>query len=125
MTAERWRQISAIYNAAIARTGADRTAYVSSACGGDGDLRREVELLLAQGESFLAKPVRLPPGSCLGPYELLSVLGAGGMGLVYRAHDPKLHRDVALKVLPDAFARDSDRVARFRREAHVLASLNH
>jgi len=71
MTAERWRQISAIYNAAIARTGADRTAYVSSACRGDEDLRREVGVLLAQGDSFLAKAVALPPGSRLGAYELI------------------------------------------------------
>jgi serine/threonine protein kinase len=85
MTAERWRQITAIYHAAIARAGADRTAYVSSACAGDDDLRRDVESLLAQGESFLAKPVGLPPGSHLGAYELIEVIGAGGMGVVYRA----------------------------------------
>jgi len=125
MTAERWRQISAIYNAAIARTGADRTAYVSSACRGDEDLRREVGVLLAQGDSFLAKAVALPPGSRLGAYELIEVVGAGGMGVVYRARDLKLQRDVALKVLPDAVALDPDRIARFRREATVLASLNH
>src|SRR4026209_1972091 len=64
-------------------------------------------------------------GSRLGPYEILSALGAGGMGEVYRARDTKLHRDVALKVLPARFALDRDRLARFRREAQVLASLNH
>ena len=64
-------------------------------------------------------------GTRLGPYEILSALGAGGMGEVYRARDTKLNRDVALKVLPDAFARDPDRLARFKREAQVLASLNH
>jgi len=125
MTAEKWRQISAIYNAAIARGGADRTAYVSSACGADDDLRREVELLLAQGESFLTSPVTLPPGSCIGAYELLEIIGAGGMGIVYRARDQKLQRDVALKVLPEAVALNPDRIARFHREAMVLASLNH
>jgi len=125
MTAERWRQISAIYNAAIARTGADRTAYVSSACDGDEDLRREVGVLLAQGESFLATPIGLSPGSRLGAYELIEIIGAGGMGIVYRARDLKLQRDVALKVLPEAVALDPDRIARFRREATVLASLNH
>jgi serine/threonine-protein kinase len=67
----------------------------------------------------------LPPGTRLGPYEILAPIGAGGMGEVYRAHDAKLHRDVALKVLPEAFATDPDRLARFRREAQVLASLNH
>ena len=64
-------------------------------------------------------------GTHLGPYEILSAIGAGGMGEVYRAHDPKLGRDVAIKVLPEAFARDAERMARFQREAKVLASLNH
>ena len=64
-------------------------------------------------------------GTHLGPYEILAAIGAGGMGEVYRAHDPKLGRDVAIKVLPEAFARDSDRMARFQREAKVLASLDH
>jgi len=64
-------------------------------------------------------------GERLGPYEILAAIGAGGMGEVYRAHDTKLKRDVALKVLPDAFAHDPERMARFQREAEVLASLNH
>src|SRR6516162_7361155 len=64
-------------------------------------------------------------GAKLGPYEILAPIGAGGMGEVYRARDTKLKRDVALKVLPAAFARDPDRMARFQREAEVLASLNH
>ena len=67
----------------------------------------------------------LAPGTRLGPYEVVSLLGAGGMGEVYRARDTKLNRDVALKILPDAFTLDGDRIARFRREAQVLASLNH
>jgi serine/threonine protein kinase len=69
--------------------------------------------------------VPLPAGSRLGPYEILSALGAGGMGEVYRARDTKLARDVALKVLPETFATDSERLARFKREAQVLASLDH
>ena len=64
-------------------------------------------------------------GARLGPYEILSAIGAGGMGEVYRARDTRLKRDVALKILPDSFASDSDRLARFQREAQVLASLNH
>ena len=64
-------------------------------------------------------------GTHLGPYEILSAIGAGGMGEVYRARDPKLARDVAIKVLPEAFARDAERMARFQREAKVLASLSH
>jgi eukaryotic-like serine/threonine-protein kinase len=64
-------------------------------------------------------------GTHLGPYEVTGAIGAGGMGEVYRAHDPKLGRDVAIKVLPEAFARDAGRMARFQREAKVLASLDH
>src|ERR1700694_5090773 len=67
----------------------------------------------------------LSAGSRLGPYEILAPIGAGGMGEVYRARDTQLKRDVALKVLPEAFARDPERMARFQREAEVLASLNH
>src|SRR5688500_18217311 len=67
----------------------------------------------------------LSPGTHLGSYEILSPLGAGGMGEVYRAKDNKLGRHVAIKVLPEAFASDRERMARFQREAHVLASLNH
>ena len=67
----------------------------------------------------------LTPGARLGPYEILSALGAGGMGEVYRARDTKLNRDVAIKVLPDLFASDAERLARFMREAQTLASLNH
>src|SRR5215813_6921926 len=67
----------------------------------------------------------LAPGTRIGGYETVSLLGAGGMGEVYRARDTKLNRDVALKILPETFALDGDRIARFRREAQVLASLNH
>ena len=73
----------------------------------------------------LPRLMALQPGCRLGPYEVLAALGAGGMGEVYRARDTKLGRDVAIKVLPDAFARDPERLARFQREAQVLASLNH
>ncbi len=66
----------------------------------------------------------LATGARLGPYEVLSALGAGGMGEVYRARDTKLNRDVALKVLPELFASDAERLARFTREAQTLASLN-
>ncbi len=67
----------------------------------------------------------LTAGTRLGPYEILAPLGAGGMGDVFRARDTKLDRDVAIKVLPEAFAHDADRLARFTREAKTLAALNH
>ena len=67
----------------------------------------------------------LDPGTTLGPYSVTAKIGEGGMGEVYRARDTKLDRDVALKVLPEAFTQDPDRLARFEREAKVLASLNH
>ena len=65
------------------------------------------------------------PGARFGSYEVVDLIGVGGMGEVYRARDAKLNRDVALKVLPESFVHDADRVTRFQREAHVLASLNH
>ena len=67
----------------------------------------------------------LSPGTRIGHYEIVSALGAGGMGEVYRARDPKLGREVAIKILPAAMAQDPERLARFKREAQVLASLNH
>ena len=67
----------------------------------------------------------ISPGTRLGGYEVTALIGEGGMGQVYRARDTKLNRDVALKVLPEAFAGDPDRLARFQREAQLLASLNH
>src|ERR1700692_3820473 len=67
----------------------------------------------------------LSTGTKLGTYEILSAIGAGGMGEVYQAHDTKLGRDVAIKVLPEGFAHDADRLSRFQREAKMLAALNH
>ena len=75
----------------------------------------------AAGVSTLSLPV----GTRIASYDVQSLLGVGGMGEVYRAHDSKLRRDVALKILPSAFAADTDRLARFKREAQILASLNH
>src|SRR5262245_55649443 len=64
-------------------------------------------------------------GARFGSYDIITALGAGGMGEVYRARDTRLKREIAIKVLPDRFARDADRLARFRREAELLAALNH
>src|SRR5262245_45841961 len=72
-----------------------------------------------------ATSMALTKGTLLGTYEILASLGAGGMGEVYRAHDPKLGRDVAIKILPENFAQDPERLVRFEREAKVLAALSH
>src|SRR5580765_6101423 len=103
--------------------------------GEDERLRKDVESLLAAMEKashFIEQPAfhtlgsrALEPGDSVGPYTIVEFLGAGGMGEVYRAHDAILNRDVALKVRPAAFALDADRFARFRREAQMLAALNH
>jgi serine/threonine-protein kinase len=135
------RRIEDVCDAALDRDVRDRAAFVEAACAGDETLRREVEALLAhaqKGEAFLASPIGevaaqvladAPDtslvGQQIGTYTILSRLGAGGMGEVYRARDSRLHRDVALKILPPAFAADPDRLTRFQREAHILASLNH
>ena len=74
---------------------------------------------------IITSQLALPAGTRLGVYEIIAPIGEGGMGQVYRARDTKLNRDVAIKILPDAFAHDADRLARFQREAKSLASLNH
>jgi serine/threonine protein kinase/Tol biopolymer transport system component len=135
MTPERWARIERLYHEALACGANKRGSFLADACAGDDALRREVEsLLLAHdgGAAFLSTPAvatgiggRIRIGQVLGPYVISAQIGAGGMGEVYRARDAKLNRDVALKILPTAFALDPDRLARFTREAHVLASLNH
>ena len=110
-----------------------RDAFVDGACGDDRALRLAVDELLTAhhkagrfGETPLGAPApRLEPGAPVGPYRIVQLLGAGGMGEVYRAHDAKLGRDVAIKVLPQILSVDPGRRARFDREARVLASLNH
>ena len=141
-TADRWQQASQIYLAALERDPADRDAFLREACAGDEDLRREVESLLGYeggADALLERPaVALAApmldnsassswliGRQIGPYTIVSLLGAGGMGEVYRARDTKLGRDVAIKILPPEFTADADRRARFAREARLLAALNH
>ena len=139
MEQELWQKVEEIFHAALERTPDARQVFLDGNCGVDTDLRRKVELLLAnevQAQSFLEVPAiedtafaMAAAGSLLGrqfgPYHIVCPLGAGGMGEVYRAHDSKLDRDVAIKTLPHEFARDPDRLARLRREARTLASLNH
>jgi serine/threonine protein kinase len=133
------RRAIELFHSALERKPEHRQAYLDSACAGDADLRREVEVLLGrEGEasSFLETPAiaysaGTPDidlallGRQFGSYRIVSALGSGGMGQVYRAHDSTLGRDVAIKILPTEFARDAERVARLRREARTLASLNH
>ena len=144
-----WARVKEVLDAALDRPPLERTAFVLGMCGHDRALHAEVQSLLAameQAGTFIEQPalrsiaasagltasgtrdpVRrvLDPGDSLGPYEVLEFLGAGGMGEVYRARDATLNRDVALKVRSESFEHDSDHLARFTREAHVLASLNH
>jgi eukaryotic-like serine/threonine-protein kinase len=141
MDPARWHEIERLYHAALARPAEAREAFLAEACADDERLRHEVEALLdtpATADGFLAspalavaaemashsKPVVLT-GLRLGIYHLQERIGVGGMGEVYRARDPRLGRDVAIKVLPRAFATDHDRLSRFEREARVLAALNH
>jgi hypothetical protein len=133
---ERYRQIKSIVHAALELDPAGQAAFVERTCRDDPELKAEVRSLLdhdRESAGFLEKPAieaaeaacRLKPGSRLGPYEIVEPIGAGGMGEVYRAHDPRFGRDVAIKLLPAAFANDEGRVARFEREARAAGSLNH
>ena len=114
MTPERWRQVTEVFHAALARDASSRAPYLEQACAGDGALRDEVDAMLAAHHDpggFGDRPVsgsiddvrRLETGAMVGPYRIDRLIGAGGMGEVYRARDTKLGRDVAIKVLPDAF----------------------
>ena len=141
MTPERWKRIEELYHEARARPPAERAAFLADACSDDQAMRRDVESLVANTESddgFLAKAALATSvhtvtefalttlsGASLGGYRLGALIGAGGMGQVYHAHDSKLGRDVAIKILPPAFTSHLDRLARFEREARMLASLNH
>ncbi len=148
MERERWLKVESLYHGALEREASERPRFLSEACSGDESLLREVESLLAEEEpgSFLGKLAfevaaqvlaedqsggvgtaspEAMPGRAVSHYRILEKLGAGGMGEVYRALDTKLWRDVALKILPKAMADDAERMARFEREARVLASLNH
>jgi serine/threonine protein kinase/Tol biopolymer transport system component len=153
VTDERWPRVKALFQAAVERPTEERAAFLAAVASDDAALRREVESLLASdtsdvgfldqlpvaSASVLADPLAAPPASMdhtlshaaltagqrVGPYEVVASLGEGAMGEVYRACDTKLNRDVALKVLPELFALDPDRLARFTREARLLATLNH
>ena len=140
MDPERQRRVEDLCDAALDREDTDRAAFVAAACGDDEALRREVESLLAHArktEGLLATPVgelaariMADPrewlvGRQFGSHRILSLLGAGGMGEVYRARDTRLGRDVAIKVVADRFQSVPERLRRFEREAQILATLNH
>jgi serine/threonine protein kinase/Tol biopolymer transport system component len=141
MTPDRLKQISQIYADARTRRASEREAFLAEACAGDASLQREVQALLDQSTSphwldgltpSMVAPALGPvdegvnvTGRRFGAYLVHERIGVGGMGEVYRARDTRLGRDVAIKVLPRAFANDADRLARFEREARVLAALDH
>ena len=131
MTSERWQQIKNILHEAMQLAPDRRVAFLDAACPKDQSLRREVESLLVADDqarsSFLESPppAHLAEGTVLGDYEIQSMLGVGGMGEVYRARDLRLKRSVAIKVLPECFASDADRLRRFEQEATAAAALNH
>ena len=140
MTPERWQQIKHLFNSALERPLPERSIFLNEACGGDDALRSEVESLLSsngEAEQFIDAPAyefaaellvdssSITAGQTLGSYQVISVLGKGGMGEVYLAEDRRLGRKVALKLLPSSFTNDAERLRRFEREARAASALNH
>ncbi|MCA1708132.1 MAG: hypothetical protein LC808_34590, partial [Actinobacteria bacterium] len=130
-TAGRWEELNALLGAALEQAPQQRKAFLDEQCGENVQLRTEIERLLAAHDdcsSFLERPAvhellasdtthrevatRLTPGTLVGPYEIVAFLGAGGMGEVYRARDPRLKREVAIKLISATLAGDDDRLRR-------------
>jgi len=141
MEREKWEQVKDIFDAALRRTADERERFVAENCGGDDDLRREVQSLLSSfddASSFMQKPavgevaevvvgLNQPraAGRRFGHYEIVRQIGAGGMGEVYLARDVKLNRRVALKVLPENLSAETEANQRLVREAQAAATLDH
>ena len=137
----RWQQVERLCQAALELEETRRAAFLEEACAGDEELRREVESLLrfdSRGNRFIEEPAlelaakmmahekpQSLVGKQLGSYQILSLLGAGGMGVVYRARDTRLNRSVAIKVLPSDKVSDPERKRRFIQEARAASALNH
>ena len=138
MDSQRWQRVALLYDSVIERDPNERGRFLAEQSAGDEALRREVESLLAhdsvpvlidrpmlESAAAVLDEFDLNAGTLLGPYRIDALLGSGGMGHVYRATDTRLNRTVAVKVLPKALASDPQFRARFDREAHAIASLNH
>lgn len=145
MKPEHWQQLDELFHSALEREPGERAAFLDDACARDESLRKQVEALLAadgKAGSFMESPAmevearavaadpgntesELGPGDTVSHYRIISSLGSGGMGHVYLAQDTVLSRQVALKLLPQAFTRDRDRLRRFQQEARAASALNH
>src|ERR1044072_6760539 len=141
ITHDRWQRIKEIFISAQGRPPAERSDYLNEVCQNDPSVREEVEALLAadaDNDDFLSSPAyefvegmladepsEFLAGQKIGRFEIKCSLGAGGMGQIYLAHDEKLDRKIALKLIPREFATDPHRVHRFEQEARAASALNH
>jgi len=141
MNTERWQQIDHLFHSVLEHEPGQRAMFLAQACAGDVALRDEVESLISsheQAESFIETPAsdlaaelfasgqsEVVVGQNVGPYKILSLVGAGGMGEVYLAEDTRLSRRIALKLLPQYFTINAERVWRFEQEARAVSALNH
>jgi hypothetical protein len=140
MQSERWKTCTDLFHAALERAPNERSAFLERSCAGDPNLRKQVETLLKYHEEageFIASPAAAQApelltedpdtliGHQLGNYRIDGVLGAGGMGVVYLAHDERLGRKVGLKLLPRALVNDETQLERLKFEARTVSGLNH
>ena len=139
MNEDRWHTLQELFHTALQRAPEDRDAFLDERCGADIALRHEIRLLFARegsDQDFVDSPpshlarellsvAERGPGTTIGRYEIISMLGGGGMGEVYRARDPRLGRDVAVKIMRVHVRDDATLVRRFEQEARAAAALNH